>query len=118
MSDKTEEATPKKLRKAQEEGDSPISAFASQAIAFLCAVAVAPAVITALATRTTGDLRAAIAHAGDVSPRIAFEPLPACRQSSTRNRPTTRSFSRSMTGIPTTSVEPRQSNSRPSVTRP
>jgi len=76
VSDKTEEATPKKLRKAQEEGDSPISAFASQSIAFLCAVAVAPAAITALASRTTTDLRSAIARAGDVAPAIVFDPLP------------------------------------------
>ena len=76
MSDKTEEATPKRLRKAQEEGDSPISAFASQSVAFLCAVAVAPAALAALASRTTGDLRAAIARAGDPSLTIAFDPLP------------------------------------------
>jgi flagellar biosynthesis protein FlhB len=76
MSDKTEEATPKKLRKAQEEGDSPISAFASQAIAFLCAVAVAPAAIGALASHTTSDLRAAIARAGDASLTVKLEPLP------------------------------------------
>ena len=76
MSDKTEEASPKRLRKAQEEGDSPISAFASQAIAFLCAVALAPAAITALATHAGGDLRAAIARAGDPAITIAFDPLP------------------------------------------
>jgi flagellar biosynthesis protein FlhB len=76
VSDKTEEATPKKLRKAQEEGDSPISAFASQAVAFLCAVALAPAAIAALASRTTTDLRAAIAHAGDVTTVPGFDPVP------------------------------------------
>lgn len=76
MSDKTEEATPKKLRKAQEEGDSPISSFASQAIAFLCAVAVAPAALAALASHTTSDLRAAIARAGDPSLTVKLEPLP------------------------------------------
>ena len=53
MSDKTEEATPKRLLKAQEEGDSPVSGFASQAVAFLCAVFTAKAAITALASRTT-----------------------------------------------------------------
>jgi flagellar biosynthesis protein FlhB len=78
VSDKTEEATPKKLRKAQEEGDSPISSFASQAVAFLCAVALAPAAIAALASRTTTDLRAAIAHAADTdtSAAAAFDPAP------------------------------------------
>jgi flagellar biosynthesis protein FlhB len=76
VSDKTEEATPKRLRKAQEEGDSPISSFASQALAFLCAVAVAPAAIGALATRSTAELRTAIAHAGDSTVTVAFDPLP------------------------------------------
>jgi flagellar biosynthesis protein FlhB len=74
VSDQTEEATPKKLRKAQEEGDSPISAFASQSVAFLCAVAVAPAAIAALASRSSTDLRVAIAHAGDAAPPTSFEP--------------------------------------------
>ena len=76
MSDKTEEATPKKLRKAQEEGDSPISAFASQSVAFLCAAFVAPAAISALASRTTTDLRSAIARAAEQAPVVSFEPLP------------------------------------------
>jgi type III secretion protein U len=76
MSEKTEEATPKKLRKAQEEGDSPISSFASQAVAFLCAVAVAPAAISALASHAGSDLRSAIARAGDASLVVAFDPLP------------------------------------------
>jgi flagellar biosynthesis protein FlhB len=75
VSDKTEEATPKKRRKAQEEGDSPISSFASQSVAFLCAVALAPAAIAALASRTTTDLRAAIAHAGEADAAIVFDPL-------------------------------------------
>jgi flagellar biosynthesis protein FlhB len=76
MSDKTEQASPKKLRKAQEEGDSPISAFASQSVAFLCAVALAPAALAALASRTSSDLRSAIARAGDAHLTIAFEPMP------------------------------------------
>jgi len=76
VSDKTEEPTPKRLRKAQEEGDSPISAFASQSVAFLCAVAIAPAAISALASRSALDLRAAISHAGDASPTVAIDPAP------------------------------------------
>jgi len=74
MSDKTEEPTPKRLRKAQEEGNSPLSTFASQAVAFVCAVAIAPAAVTALVAQTGTDLRAAIARAGDRSPEIAFDP--------------------------------------------
>jgi flagellar biosynthesis protein FlhB len=72
---KTEEPTPKRLRKAQEEGNSPLSTFASQAVSFVCAVAIAPAAIVALVARTGIDLRSAIAHAGDASPEIAFDPM-------------------------------------------
>lgn len=73
MSDKTEEPTPKRIRKAQEEGNSPLSAFASQSVAFLCAVALAPAAVGALASRAGGDLRAAIGRAADVSPSVSFD---------------------------------------------
>jgi flagellar biosynthesis protein FlhB len=68
MSDKTESPTPKRLRKAREDGDSPISAFASQGVAFLVAVAVAPFAVAALAARSSSDLRAAIARAADAAP--------------------------------------------------
>ena len=74
MSDKTEQATPKKLLKAQEEGDSPISAFASQSVAFLCAAFVAPAAITALASQSAIDLRSAIAYAAEPSPAATLAP--------------------------------------------
>mgnify|MGYP001075121988 CR=1 FL=1 len=74
MSDKTEEPTPKRIRKAQEEGDSPLSVFASQSIAFLCAVAIAPSAVAALAATAGTELRAAIARAGDASPEIRFDP--------------------------------------------
>lgn len=73
MSDKTEDASPKRIRKAQEEGNSPLSTFASQGIAFLCTVAIAPVAIAALAGRAGGDLRSAIAHAGDAAPSIHFD---------------------------------------------
>ncbi len=76
MSDKSEEPTPKRLRKAQEEGDSPLSVFASQSIAFLCAVAIAPSAIAALASKAGDDLRAAIAHAGDATPTASFDAVP------------------------------------------
>ena len=74
MSDKTEEPTPKRLRKAQEEGNSPLSTFASQSVAFVCAIAVTPAAGIALAAQAGGDLRAGIARAGDAAPGIAFDP--------------------------------------------
>jgi flagellar biosynthesis protein FlhB len=68
VSDKTEEATPKRLKKAQEEGNSPLSTFASQSVAFLCAVAIAPAAAAALADDASGGLRAAIGEAAKASP--------------------------------------------------
>lgn len=76
MSDKTEEATPKRLQKAREDGDSPISSFANQAVAFLAAVTIAPAAVSALAIRSSASLRAAIGRASDPSPSVALD-LPA-----------------------------------------
>ena len=73
MSDKTEEATPKRLRKAQEEGNSPLSTFASQSVAFLCAIAIAPAAAVALATEAGADLRSAIGAAASPAPTAAFD---------------------------------------------
>ncbi|HEX4447534.1 MAG TPA: EscU/YscU/HrcU family type III secretion system export apparatus switch protein [Polyangiaceae bacterium] len=61
MSDKTEDATPRRLRRARAEGDSGASAAASQAVAFVAAVALAPWVVRALVARTAADLRAAVA---------------------------------------------------------
>lgn len=51
MSEKTEEATPRKLRKAREDGDSPVSGALVQGVGFLVAVAVAPAALSATAAR-------------------------------------------------------------------
>jgi flagellar biosynthesis protein FlhB len=66
MAEKTEEATPRRLRKAREEGDAGVSAFAAQALGFVVAVAVAPAAVRALAEHAARDLQQAIAQAGDV----------------------------------------------------
>ena len=63
MSDKTEEATPRRLRKAREEGDSGASAYAAQAVAFVVAVALVPSAVRALAAWASEGLRAAIAAA-------------------------------------------------------
>jgi type III secretion protein U len=65
VSDKTEEPTPRRLRKAREEGDSGSSTYAAQAIAFLVAVALVPSAVHALASNAAADLREAIAHAAD-----------------------------------------------------
>lgn len=73
MSEKTEQPTAKRLRKAQEDGDSPLSSFASQSAAFVAAVAVAPSAIVALSTQATADLRSAIGAAAQPAPTVAFD---------------------------------------------
>ncbi len=60
MSDKTEDPTPKRLRKAREEGDSGVSTQAAQSVAFLVAVALAPVAVGALASTSTSLLHAAL----------------------------------------------------------
>lgn len=77
MSDKSEEPTPKRLRKAREDGDSGASAFASQSVAFVVAVALVPAAIAALIGRASAALRGAIAHAADGSPAEAVARMDA-----------------------------------------
>lgn len=64
MAEKTEAPTPRRLRRAREEGDAGASSFAAQAVGFLVAVAVAPAAVGELARHSAADLRAAIAQAG------------------------------------------------------
>jgi flagellar biosynthesis protein FlhB len=64
VSDKTEEASPRRLRKAREEGDSGVSAFAAQAVAFAVAVVLVPASVRSLAVFASGELRDAIHHVG------------------------------------------------------
>jgi flagellar biosynthesis protein FlhB len=72
MPDKTEAPTPRRLRKAREEGDSGVSAYAAQAVAFVVAVALAPSAVRALAERASADLRHAIAQSATfpVAPRL------------------------------------------------
>lgn len=78
MSDKTEQPTPKRLRKAREEGDSGASTFAAQAVAFLVVVSLVPSAVAALATHTAEQLRTAIARAGEASPSVAVDPGALC----------------------------------------
>ncbi len=70
MSDKTEEPTPKRLKKAREDGDSPISAALVQAAGFVVAITLAPAAVAATAGRATARLQAALEH-----PLQAFSPM-------------------------------------------
>ncbi|MEB2313422.1 MAG: EscU/YscU/HrcU family type III secretion system export apparatus switch protein [Sorangiineae bacterium] len=62
MSDKTEEPTPQRLRRAREEGDVPVSGALMQAVSFLVALALAPAAVASLVGRSSELIRAAIAH--------------------------------------------------------
>ena len=75
MSDKTEEATPKRLRKAQEEGDSGSSAYAAQALGFVVAVAIVPAAVGAVIEQATADLRWAIGQAGGHPDVLRFDQM-------------------------------------------
>jgi flagellar biosynthetic protein FlhB len=63
LSDKTESPTPRRLRKARDEGDSGASAYAAQAMAFVVAAALAPFAVRALAAREADDLRVAMGRA-------------------------------------------------------
>ncbi|MCU0685500.1 MAG: EscU/YscU/HrcU family type III secretion system export apparatus switch protein [Polyangiaceae bacterium] len=69
MSDKTEEPTPRRLRKAADEGDVPVSAALSGALAFWAALALAPAALEALWGWAAASLRRA--------PSTALEPAAA-----------------------------------------
>jgi flagellar biosynthesis protein FlhB len=62
MSDKTEQATPKRLAKARAEGDSAISAALSQSVGFVAALSVLTGVARLAAQQASGLLSAALRH--------------------------------------------------------
>jgi flagellar biosynthesis protein FlhB len=64
MSDKTEQPTPRRLRKAREKGDSPVSGALTQAAAFTVAVALVPATVAQAESHGGALVRAAIAGGG------------------------------------------------------
>jgi flagellar biosynthesis protein FlhB len=67
MSDKSEEATPRRLRKAREQGDSAVSAAVGQSLGFALVLALLPALLGALTVGVGAALRAAITTGrGDV----------------------------------------------------
>jgi type III secretion protein U len=72
--EKTEQPTPRRLKKAQEEGDSGVSAYAAQAVAFLAVTAVLPGAVRALAESTQEGLRAAIGRAAQRAPSVEIDP--------------------------------------------
>lgn len=61
MSDKTEEPTPKRLKKAREQGDSAVSASLGQGVGFVAVLALLPALLGALTASAGAALRAALA---------------------------------------------------------
>ncbi|MGA7123609.1 MAG: EscU/YscU/HrcU family type III secretion system export apparatus switch protein [Polyangiaceae bacterium] len=75
MSDKTEAPTPRRLRKAREEGDSGVSAFAAQAVAFVVAVALLPPALRALASRARDELDAILSTTSASHGPPRFDPI-------------------------------------------
>ena len=60
MSEKTEEPTPKRLRKARKDGDSPVSAALVQAVGFVAVVAAVPWFVGATAERFNNLVKSAL----------------------------------------------------------
>lgn len=73
MSDKTEEATPRRLRKAQEEGDSGSSAYAAQSLGFVVAVAIVPVAVRALVLEESEALRSALNQVANLPQVVRFD---------------------------------------------
>jgi flagellar biosynthesis protein FlhB len=82
MSDKTEQPTAKRLRQAREQGDSPLSGTAVQAVAFVVALWLTPAAVSALAVQAGNQLRSAIDH-----PEAPLSPLDAALSAITLTAP-------------------------------
>src|SRR3954465_13584536 len=74
MSDKTEQATPRRLNKARGEGDSPISAALSQSVGFVAALSVVGGAVV-LATEQAGAWLSAALH----QPTEPASPSPGAR---------------------------------------
>ncbi len=69
MSDKTEAATPRRLRRAREQGDTPASQALTRAVGFVAALTVVPAALGALVTTSAARLVAVLElRAGAASP--------------------------------------------------
>lgn len=60
MSDKTEEPTPRRLKKARDQGDSAVSTALGQGVGFVAVVALLPALLGALSAGAGAALRAAL----------------------------------------------------------
>jgi flagellar biosynthesis protein FlhB len=86
LSDKTEEPTPRRLKQAEEEGDSGASSVAAQSVAFLVAVTLVPGAVVALAAASAEMLRDGLAHAAERSPGV-FDPVPFAFRAATLSTP-------------------------------
>lgn len=73
MSDKTEQPTPKRVRRAHEEGDSGASSVLSQSLAFLVATALTAGALATLAALSADDLRRALNAASEHEPQVQFD---------------------------------------------
>jgi type III secretion protein U len=75
MSGKTERPTPRRLQKALEAGDSPVSLPLAQAFGFVAALALLPAALAAAASRLGEHLRWSIEGGGEALPaaRLALD---------------------------------------------
>lgn len=73
MAEKTEDPTPRRLRKLRERGDVPISAALSQAFGFAVGVALLPSAAGAALGTLAGLLRTAVS--GQLTPSTALAPL-------------------------------------------
>jgi flagellar biosynthesis protein FlhB len=70
MTDKTEQPTPRRLRKAREQGDSPISSVLVQASSFIVVMALTPAALTALAAEAVALVRNALEEHAAAPPLV------------------------------------------------
>lgn len=75
MSDKTEEPTPQRLRKAQEEGDRGISHALAQAVGFVLVLALLPAWGAAAFEQSAQAVKDALAIAAERSPRATVDTI-------------------------------------------
>jgi flagellar biosynthesis protein FlhB len=67
MAEKTEEPTPRRLRQARREGDSPLSSYAAQSVAFIVAVALVPATVRTAWEHAARDLRLSLSAPSQVT---------------------------------------------------
>ncbi|MBN1609675.1 MAG: EscU/YscU/HrcU family type III secretion system export apparatus switch protein [Polyangiaceae bacterium] len=73
MTDKTEQPTPRRLRKAREQGDSPISSVLVQASSFVVVLALTPAALKALAAEVVALLQKALQEHAAAPPLVLVQ---------------------------------------------